>query len=219
MTDPAAMTPEPEALVDFTAFDDGQMRLLARQVRDEINRRDLFAAAPQMLQDVLTTYQGDQGAPGDPWVQPQGALTSYPSGWEVAHGGKVWRSLVSGNVWEPGVSGWREQVPEGQDPPEWVQPTGAHDAYGMGERVTYDGEVWFSTRDANVHPPPEGWALEDPPEHEPGPDPEVMPWEAGISYQPGDRVSYEGIVYECRQAHTAQTGWEPPNIPSLWLAA
>ena len=32
----------------------------------------------------------------------------------------------------------------------------------------------------------------------------------------GDSVSYQGLDYQCRQAHTAQTGWEPPNVYALW---
>lgn len=41
-------------------------------------------------------------------------------------------------------------------------------------------------------------------------------WAAGTSYRPGDRVDYGGRSYVCLQAHTAQPGWEPPNVPALW---
>lgn len=36
---------------------------------------------------------------------------------------------------------------------EWVQPTGAQDAYNTGERVTYNGSTWESTVDANIYAP------------------------------------------------------------------
>ena len=36
---------------------------------------------------------------------------------------------------------------------EWVQPTGAHDAYQIGAQVLYNGEVWESTINANVWAP------------------------------------------------------------------
>lgn len=39
------------------------------------------------------------------------------------------------------------------DYPDWVQPTGAHDAYNKGDKVTYDGKHWVSTADANVWQP------------------------------------------------------------------
>lgn len=58
--------------------------------------------------------------------------------------GKLWESLMDYNVWAPPI-GWREVVENGY--PEWVQPTGAHDAYAVGERVTHDnpndgGAIW-----------------------------------------------------------------------------
>jgi chitinase len=44
-------------------------------------------------------------------------------------------------------------------------------------------------------------------------------WQAGTSYKVGDMVTYGGKIYKCRQAHTAITGWEPPNVPALWEVA
>ncbi|WP_328814280.1 carbohydrate-binding protein [Nonomuraea cypriaca] len=32
----------------------------------------------------------------------------------------------------------------------------------------------------------------------------------------GDRATYNGLSYECLQAHTALAGWEPPNVAALW---
>ena len=37
--------------------------------------------------------------------------------------------------------------------PEWVQPTGAHDAYNKGDKVSYNGKHWESTVDGNVWAP------------------------------------------------------------------
>ena len=42
--------------------------------------------------------------------------------------------------------------------PEWVQPTGAHDAYAKGAKVSYEGKKYISTIDANVWAPGvSGW--------------------------------------------------------------
>ena len=49
---------------------------------------------------------------------------------------------------------------------------------------------------------------------EPGGEPE--PWQAGVAYGVGELVTHEGSTYGCLQAHTSQTGWEPPNVPALW---
>lgn len=37
--------------------------------------------------------------------------------------------------------------------PEWVQPTGAHDAYNRGDKVSYNGKRYICTADANVYAP------------------------------------------------------------------
>ena len=37
--------------------------------------------------------------------------------------------------------------------PEWVQPTGAHDAYHRGDKVRYNGKHYICTADANVYAP------------------------------------------------------------------
>ena len=44
--------------------------------------------------------------------------------------------------------------------PEWVQPTGAQDAYNKGDRVTFEGRHYISLIDANVCSPavyPASW--------------------------------------------------------------
>ena len=44
--------------------------------------------------------------------------------------------------------------------PEFVQPTGAHDAYNKGDKVTFNGKHYISLIDGNVYSPaayPAGW--------------------------------------------------------------
>lgn len=95
------------------------------------------------------------------WVQPTGAQDAYPKGAVVSHGGRAWVNLTPANVWEPGVSGWRESWGQTQAGyPAWVQPTGAHDAYNIGDRVSFEGKNYESVIAANVWSPsvyPAGW--------------------------------------------------------------
>ncbi|MED5018526.1 glycosyl hydrolase family 18 protein [Paenibacillus chibensis] len=42
-------------------------------------------------------------------------------------------------------------------------------------------------------------------------------WAPNVSYKVGDEATYGGKTYTCRQPHTSLTGWEPPNVPALWL--
>ena len=41
-------------------------------------------------------------------------------------------------------------------------------------------------------------------------------WVEGVSYAIGDRVTYEGDLYKCLNAHTAIEAWNPADAVSLW---
>lgn len=41
-------------------------------------------------------------------------------------------------------------------------------------------------------------------------------WQSGADYTVGYKVQYGDRLWRCRQAHSAITGWEPPNVESLW---
>ena len=111
------------------------------------------------------------------------STSPYITGDCCTDGGKVWRSTIDNNVWAPTAypQGWEEVTdtdapapgpepePEpgegetgGEDEsiPAFVQPTGAHDAYQTGDRVTYNGHIYESTINNNVWSPdtyPQGW--------------------------------------------------------------
>lgn len=55
-----------------------------------------------------------------------------------------------------------EPSPEPDEWPEWVQPTGAHDCYNTGDKVTYNGQHYVSKINGNVWSPeayPQGWEV------------------------------------------------------------
>lgn len=41
-------------------------------------------------------------------------------------------------------------------------------------------------------------------------------WQVSKAYAKDERVTYEGVLYKCLQAHTAQDAWIPTDAPSLW---
>ena len=41
-------------------------------------------------------------------------------------------------------------------------------------------------------------------------------WNEATTYAVDDKVKYDGILYKCLQAHTAQAGWTPVVAASLW---
>lgn len=38
----------------------------------------------------------------------------------------------------------------------------------------------------------------------------------GQVYEVGARVTYDGVSYQCLQAHQAQGAWQPALTPALW---
>lgn len=42
-------------------------------------------------------------------------------------------------------------------------------------------------------------------------------WVANEEVIGGDTMVYQGETYRCIQSHVTQEGWEPPNVPALWL--
>lgn len=42
-------------------------------------------------------------------------------------------------------------------------------------------------------------------------------WKPYTAYSAGQTVTYQGITYSCRQAHTSLPDWLPPVVPALWL--
>lgn len=146
--------------MDIRDATDAELRRLKRMIDGELSRRETLANAGRAMDDIARSVLAAQGqVDGDEWVQPTDATNAYPKGWTVTHDGKTWISLTPANVWQPGVSGWREVVEEGAAP-EWVQPTGAHDAYQTGDHVMFEGQEYKSLIDGNTWSPtdyPQGW--------------------------------------------------------------
>lgn len=119
------------------------------------------------------------------WTQPLCAVDAYNIGDIVSYNGKLYKSIINANVWAPDVypAGWEEytestgggdsgetgggdsgttepETPPTETIPDFVQPTGAHDAYKKGDKVKFDGKIYESLIDANTYSPsayPAGW--------------------------------------------------------------
>ena len=146
--------------MDIRDATDAELHQLKRMIDGELSRRETLATAEKKAADLNAEFLAAAGVTdGDVWRQPTSAVDAYPKDWTVQHDGKTSVSLTPANVWPPGVSGWREVVEEGAAP-EWVQPTGAHDAYQTGDTVTFEGQEYVSLIDGNTWSPtayPQGW--------------------------------------------------------------
>lgn len=105
------------------------------------------------------------------------ATSPYMTGDVCTENGTVYRSTHDNNVWAPSAypdwwevatDDWEPPVVEPEDPdpvpepepepepetyPAWVQPSGAHDAYNSGDKVSHNGKNWQSTTSGNVWEP------------------------------------------------------------------
>ena len=85
----------------------------------------------------------------------------------------------------------------------WIQPTGAHDAYALGAKVTRNGKTWASLTPANVLAPGvSGWreVVAE------GPAAWVQPTGAHDAYPLGAKVTHKGKTWT---STTAANIWEP----------
>lgn len=108
--------------------------------------------------------------------------------------------------------------------PKWVQPCGATDAYNKGDIVDYNGVKYISTVNANVWAPDVyGWEVydggsTDPVEPDtPSTDEDikdfVQPTGSHDAYAKGDKVRYDGKVYE---SLIDGNTYSPADYPAGW---
>lgn len=90
--------------------------------------------------------------------------TAYAVGDRVQYNGTLYKCIqahTSQTDWMPSATPALWKTVSVDEYPEWVQPTGAHDAYNIGDKVTYNGKHYVCTSNANVYAPDVyGWQLE-----------------------------------------------------------
>lgn len=90
---------------------------------------------------------------------------AYEAGQRVRYVDKLYRceqAHTSQSDWTPDATPalWTEVAKPGEIP-DWRQPTGAQDAYNMGDKVRHNDAVWTSDVDGNVWKPGiYGWTME-----------------------------------------------------------
>jgi chitin-binding protein len=157
------------------------------------------------------------------------------------HANSNFEFYITRQGWAPTMPlNWADLVPlskfDNQNPTtftNWTlqipQRTGRHIIYTIWQRVVGSDEAFYSCADVDFGgggtPPPTTstppTTTTVPPTTTTVPPTTTAPppsgtWAVGTNYPTGARVTFNGIGYQCRQTHTAITGWEPPNAPALW---
>lgn len=66
---------------------------------------------------------------------------------------KVVQAHTTQADWTPDITPALWVIVSLEEWPDWVQPTGSHDAYAKGDKVTHNSKKWTSDVDANVWEP------------------------------------------------------------------
>ena len=120
--------------MDYTAMTTTELRDAVAGMLAEVDRREAEEAARRAVDEAVQAYAEAQ------------EITVL----------QAWRALAPEGV----------QVPDDPEPaptpnaPEYKQPTGAHDAYQAGDRVTFQGRVYEAVINAVVWSPlayPQAW--------------------------------------------------------------
>lgn len=126
------------------------------KLTNEKSRRDTITSAAESINKLAEAYMQAVGVKdGAPWEGPSSAAEAYPRDWFVTHEYGLWKSLVAGNIEEPGEGDGWERVGDDpgfpSSPSETVLP-------GVGVLLT-PGEADEGTEE-------EEWMVEDYPDGE-----------------------------------------------------
>lgn len=125
---------------------------VAEQIVDNIS-----GSAPAVVDPILSLISDDD-ANNVSLIFPEWAVGMlYPIGFRARYNGGLYscnQLHTSQADWTPPLvpALWR-QIGEPGVIPEWIQPTGAQDAYNTGDKVTHNDKTWESLVDANVWEP------------------------------------------------------------------
>lgn len=158
--------------------DDGQNHLKLDEERynellKEQERQEQIVKGEQLKQELqeraILDYASDEDAYTMRYLYPEwsGDGITYKTNDRLMYNDKFYKVLqdhTSQSDWTPDTASslYVEIADPSNEYPEFKQPTGAHDAYAKGDKVTFEGNHYVSLIDANVYSPtdyPAGWQL------------------------------------------------------------
>lgn len=171
-----------------------------------------------------------------------GFPANYAAGQIRTCEGMIYRCLQDHTAYseaeQPGLAPalWKQIGDPTDEWPEYSQPICASDAYQIGDRISFEGGHYVCVLANCIWSPdnyPHAWELvekktadpeEDPEDPDPAdPEPEVpeipefiQPTGAHDTYNSGDKVSYDGKIYECQVDGCV---YSPADYPGAWKEA
>lgn len=107
--------------------------------------------------DRLIDVLDDEDALDNTVLFPEWAVdTDYVAGDRRQFGGELYKCVQAHRSqadWTPDVTPALWVKISIEEWPEWVQPTGAHDAYALDAKTSHNGKHWISEMDGNTWEP------------------------------------------------------------------
>jgi hypothetical protein len=135
----------------------GEALLIVRQTHD----RTIFA--PDETPALFGVYRPEDPAAYLDWVPNEDVFVNTIRRFEGQLYAAIQAHFTLEGFTPPATPAlWKPYEEPGDGCPAWQQPLGSFDAYPLGACVTFEGQEWISTVDANVWQPGVfGWVLKD----------------------------------------------------------
>lgn len=144
-------------LIHLTQMAESEYWFALRDIPEqEMTQKAFMSAASIMATKTLSDEEALEVA--DIFPEWSADSVNYKKDARVRYGDTLYKCLqdyVSQASWTPDAASslWARTDDPSIEWPDWVQPTGAHDAYTKGAKVTHVGKKWVSDIDANVWEP------------------------------------------------------------------
>ena len=117
----------------------------------------------QLIEQLAVTLDDETALTGIELFPMWAIGRAYAVDDRVQYGGILYKCVQAHTTqadWTPDITPALWVVVSIEEYPEWVQPTGAHDAYNIGDKVTYKGNHYVCDINGNVYAPDVyGWTL------------------------------------------------------------
>lgn len=110
----------------------------------------------KLIEQLAITLDDETALTGVELFPMWGIDLAYAVDDRVQYSGTLYKCVqahTSQADWAPDATPALWTVVTIEEWPEWVQPTGAQDAYAKDSKVTHNGKKWISSYDANVWEP------------------------------------------------------------------
>lgn len=150
-------------------FDKEKYNVYIKEQQKQEAMEEAHKMQVELQQSVVLSIATDDQAFIMRYLYPEwsGESVSYKKNDRFMYNDKFYKVLqnhTSQADWTPDTASslYVEIADPSNEYPEFKQPTGAHDAYAKGDKVTFEGKHYISLIDANVYSPTAysaGWSL------------------------------------------------------------